>query len=181
MKKTILLFLLSSFLFSCNIREQSDIQKDVMSEDDVIEVNVKDLIDSFVKDSSASAEKYIGKVLIVNGEVAAYNQFDPIKFNTNDSLPFILKWILKRAESDINTGNIVFKSTPNATENRPNYSVSATFPKEYRDELVNVKEDMTVKVKGKLEYISTISQTQSDSTKVPITYILSLQGCLLEK
>lgn len=180
MKKTYFLIPLFFLLYACNIKEQSEIQKEVIASTEVIEIDAEDLVKSFVKDSAAAADLYVGKVLSVKGEVAIFEQIDTLALHTNDSMPGIVKWIVERLESDINTSNMFFKVSKVTTSNPP-YSLTATFPREYRKELVGVKEKSKVKVKGKLEHISTLSQVQADSSKKTISYMISLQGCVLEK
>lgn len=180
MKKSFFLIPILFLFYSCNIKEQSEIQKEVTAAQEVIEIDADDLVTSFVKDSTAAAEQYVGKVLSIKGKVGFFEQLDTISFKTNDSLPGIVKWFVERLESDINTSNIFF-DVSKVKQSEPPYSLTATFPKEYRKELVGVKEKSNVHVKGKLEHISTLSQTQADSTKKIISYTISLQGCLLEK
>lgn len=180
MKKIYFLISILFFFYSCNIKEQSEIQKEVIASQEVIEINADDLVNSFVKDSTAAANLYVGKVLSVKGEVGIFEQIDTIALNTTDSMPGIIRWIVKRLESDINTSNIFF-NVAGVKETKPSYSLSATFPREYRKELAGVKKKSKVKVKGKLEHIATVSQVHADSSKTILTYTLSLQGCVLEK
>ena len=179
MKKSYFLLPLLFLFYSCNIKEQSEIQKEVIAAEEVIEIDADDLVKSFVKDSTAAAELYVGKVLSVKGKVAIFEQIDTVALNTTDSMPGIVKWIVKRLESDINTSNIFFDISK-VKEGTPPYSLMATFPREYRKELIGVKEKDKVNVKGKLEHINTVSQVHADSSKTTITYTLSLQGCLIE-
>lgn len=179
MKTNYFLIVLLFLFFSCNIKEQSEIQKEVIAAEGVIEIDAVDLVKSFVKDSTAAVNLYIGKVLFVKGEVGFFEQIDTIALNATDSIPGVIKWIIKRLESDINTSNIFFNVSGNTKTTTP-YSLSATFPREYRKELVGVKEKSKVRVKGKLEHIRTLSQVHADSSKTVLTYTLSLQGCLLE-
>ncbi|ABG59164.1 OB-fold protein [Cytophaga hutchinsonii] len=180
MKKIFYLFILILSFYACNVKEQSEIQKEVLASEEVIEIDADDLLKSFAKDSSASADKYIGKVLSVHGKVRFFEQLDTIVFTKNDSLPDIIKWVVERLESDINTSNIIFKEVV-STKNMPSYSLNATFPREYRKDLIGIKEKSNINVKGKLEHISTIYQEMPDSSKKTLTYMLSLQGCVLEK
>lgn len=180
MKKSYFLIPIILLFCSCNIKEQSEIQKEVIASTESITIDAKDLLKSFVKDSAGSAEKYVGKILSIKGEVGFFEQFDTIAFHKTDSLPGILKWILNRVESDINTSNIFFEESGLAP-NKPPYKITATFPREYRKELAGIKEKSKVTLKGKLEHLSMISQTYPDSTKKVVSYIISLQGCILEK
>ncbi|WP_028980408.1 OB-fold protein [Sporocytophaga myxococcoides] len=180
MKKNILIFSLIFLITACNLKEQSEIQKEVIASEEVISISADSLLNNFSKDSAAASETYIGKVLSINGTVGLFEQLDTIKFNRKDSLPYIVNWLVNRIESDINTSNIFFKVGNKIKNKKPGYSLSATFPKEYRRELAGVKEEAKITVKGKLEHISVISSTQADSTKKAIGYILSLQGCVLD-
>ncbi|WP_018344644.1 OB-fold protein [Cytophaga aurantiaca] len=178
MKKIYLLTAIICFFYSCNIKEQSEIQKEVMASTEVIEVDVDDLVKSFVKDSTAAAEKYVGKVLSVKGKVAVFEQIDTLTGHVNDSLPGPIKWLAHRIINDIQSSNIFFEELG---KTNPTYNVQATFAKEYRKELVGIKEKSKVTVKGKLEHISTLSQVLPDSSKKTLLYTLSLQGCVIEK
>jgi hypothetical protein len=180
MKKNILIFSLIFFISACNIKEQSEIQKEVLASEEIISISADSLLNNFYKDSAAATEKYMDRVLSIHGTVGVFEQLDTIKFNKKDSLPFFIKWFLNRLESDINTSNVIFKSSVQLKNEKPGYMINATFPKEYRKELIGVKEDKKITVKGKLEYISVISSTQADSTKKSLAYILSMQGCVLD-
>lgn len=177
MKKNYVFAVVLFLLYSCNIKEQSEIQKEVLASTEVIEINADDLVNSFAKDSAAAAGKYIGKVLSVKGKVAIFEQIDTLQVHVNDSLPGPVKWLVNRFISDIQSSNIFFEE---AGKSNPAYNLQATFPKEYRKELVGVKEKSKVRVKGKLEHITTLSQTQPDSSKKMLLYTLSLQGCVID-
>lgn len=180
MKKCFLFIPILFLFYSCNIKEQSEIQKEVIASEEVIEINADALLKSFVDDSSAAADLYVGKVLSVKGTVSIFEQLDTIAFNKQDSLPTIVKWILKRVESDINTSNIFFKEA-GIRKTQPSYTLFATFPREYRKEVTGIKEKSKVTIKGKLEHIATLSQQLPDSTNKTLTYMLSIQGCVLEQ
>ncbi|MBO9702229.1 MAG: hypothetical protein J7604_18615 [Sporocytophaga sp.] len=180
MKKNILICSLIFLISACNIKEQSEIQKEVLASDEIISISADSLLSNFYKDSTAATEMYMDKVLSIHGTVGIFEQLDTIKFNRKDSLPYVVNWLLNRIESDINTSNVIFKSGASFKNKKPGYSLSATFPKEYRRELAGIKEESNITVKGKLEHISVVSSTQADSTKKAIAYILSLQGCVLD-
>jgi hypothetical protein len=177
MKKTHFCLLILIFIYSCNIKEQSEIQKEVLSSTEVIEIDADELVKSFAKDSIAATEKYIGKVLSVKGKVAIFEQIDTLRGHVNDSLPAPIKWLVNRIVNDIQTSNIFFEEVGKANTY---YNLQATFPKEYRKELIGIKQKSKVQVKGKLEHITTLYQTQADSTTKTLLYTLSLQGCIIE-
>jgi len=180
MKRIIVICSLIFLITACNIKEQSEIQKEVLASEEIISISADSLLHNFCKDSAAATEMYMDKVLSIHGTVGVFEQLDTIKFNKKDSLPYVVNWLLNRIESDINTSNIVFKSAAGVKEKKPGYTLNATFPKEYRKELFGVKEESMITVKGKLEHISVVSSTQADSTKKALAYILSLQGCVLD-
>lgn len=177
MKKNHFCILILIFIYSCNIKEQSEIQKEVLSSTEVIEIDADELVKSFAKDSIAATEKYIGKVLSVKGKVAVFEQIDTLRGHVNDSLPAPLKWVVNRIINDIQTSNIFFEEIGRANTC---YTLQATFPKEYRKELIGVKKKSKVQVKGKLEHITRLQQVLPDSSKKTLLYTLSLQGCIIE-
>jgi hypothetical protein len=175
------IFLLGIFtclLYACNIKEQSEIQTEVLAATQVIQIDAEELVNSFVQDSNAASKKYIGKILSVKGTVAHLEQIE-FSGKVNDSLPAPLKWLTNRLLNDINTSNIFYKEI-GVADPLPSYNLQATFPREYREELVGIQEKSKVTIKGKLEHITTFSQNLSDSSKKVLLYTLSLQGCLVE-
>lgn len=172
--------LLLVFLGACSLREQSDIQKEVLASTEVISISADSLVRSFAKDSSAATVLYKDKVLSVRGEVLLFENMDTIDVQVNDTLPSLVKWFIGRLESDFNASNIIFRSSALSAQSLP-YTLNATFPKEYRKELKGVKEKSKVVTKGKLEYVSRVYQKNADSTQRTIGYVISLQGCVLEK
>lgn len=174
--------LLLIVLGACNIKEQSEIQSEVLATKEVISISADSLVSLFAKDSTAAVDLYMDKVLSVSGEVGFFEQLnDTIEFQTNDTLPAIVEWFVNRIESDINTSNIVFKAGAVSARNKVPFTMTATFPKEYRKELKGVKEKSKVVVRGRLEFISTVYTRNADSTRTPNAYILSLQGCVVDK
>jgi hypothetical protein len=66
-KKIYLAGLLLAFLGACNIKEQSEIQKEVLASEEIITINADSLVNRFAKDSSGAVDEYMGKVISVSG------------------------------------------------------------------------------------------------------------------
>jgi hypothetical protein len=173
--------LLLILLGACNIKEQSEIQSEVLATKDVISISADSLVNAFAKDSAAAADLYMDKVLSISGDVRIFEQFDTIDIQVNDTLPSAIKWVLNRIESDVNTTNIIFDHMAKPVGRSVGYQLNATFPREYRQPLKGVKEKSKLVIRGRLEFVNTLYVRNADSTRTPIAYYLSLQGCVVDK